>query len=298
MNRAILLLAPLFVSAGLSAVLTPPVRRLALRIGAIDRPEPRKVHRQPIPRLGGLAIVASAAITFVPLWWLALRDAATFPSGLSAGVGFGLLPILAISIRDDIRPLGSAPKFLAQTLGTVVAVAFGVCLAPTVHIFGQSVEIGFLAVPLSVVWLVGVTNAFNIVDGLDGLSAGLALISAGSLVSILAVAHQMPMAAAALVVAGAILGFLPYNLYPARIFLGDSGATAIGFALACFALKGGRRFRPALPCCCQSWSWACPWRRLSSPWRAGSFAGSRRRQRRAYSKPTAITFTIACLPLA
>jgi UDP-GlcNAc:undecaprenyl-phosphate GlcNAc-1-phosphate transferase len=239
MSLVVLLLGPLVVSAAISAALTPIARRLALVVGAIDRPGPRKVHRESVARLGGLAIVASGCATFALMRWLPLGFANTLPPGVGAGMGVGLLPILAVSIWDDIRPLRSLPKFVAQGFGAAIAVGFGVTLAPTIHIFGLSVEIGLLAAPLSVVWLVGVTNAFNIVDGLDGLAAGLALISAGSLAAIFIAVHQIPIAAATLAVMGAVLGFLPYNFYPAKIFLGDSGATAIGFVLACFALKGG-----------------------------------------------------------
>jgi UDP-GlcNAc:undecaprenyl-phosphate/decaprenyl-phosphate GlcNAc-1-phosphate transferase len=109
----------------------------------------------------------------------------------------------------------------------------------TIHLFGNQLHIGWLAIPLSLVWIVALTNAFNLVDGLDGLSAGLALISAVSLGAISVVAHKPTMAIASFVVAAALLGFLPFNIHPARVFLGDTGATAVGFILACLALVGG-----------------------------------------------------------
>ena len=112
-------------------------------------------------------------------------------------------------------------------------------LAPVVHLFGTAIHLGVFAAPLSVLWIVGVTNAFNIIDGLDGLSAGLALIAATSMAAVFALVGQAEMAAVALVLAGALAGFLPYNTHPARLFLGDTGSTAIGFCLAAFALKGG-----------------------------------------------------------
>ena len=134
---------------------------------------------------------------------------------------------------------GARKKFLAHTLGAIIAVGFGVSLAPVVHLFGTAIHLGVLAAPLSVLWIVGVTNAFNIIDGLDGLSAGLALIAATSMAAVFALVGQPDMAAVALVLAGALAGFLPYNTHPARLFLGDTGSTAIGFCLATFALKGG-----------------------------------------------------------
>jgi UDP-GlcNAc:undecaprenyl-phosphate GlcNAc-1-phosphate transferase len=158
---------------------------------------------------------------------------------LVTGLGFGVLPILLVSIADDIRSIPAKWKFLAHLLGAVFAVSFDISLAPTVHLFGSALQIGWIAAPLSVLWIVGVTNAFNIIDGLDGLSTGLALISALSMAAVFALVGQPGMAGVSLVLAGALSGFLPFNLHPARLFLGDTGATAIGFCLAAFALRGG-----------------------------------------------------------
>ena len=239
MTAPLLLIVPGLASAAVSAGLAVPVRRLALALGAIDRPAPRKIHRRPIPRLGGLAIIASCVSVFSILAFLVPGRGIWPRPGLAVGVGLGLLPILVVSVCDDIRSIPAIPRFVAHAVGAIIAIAFGVVLSPTVHLFGAPIVLGMWAVPLSMLWLMGLTNAFNIVDGLDGLSAGLALISAGSLAAVFAITHQPGMAIAALVIAGAIMGFLPYNLYPAKIFLGDTGATAIGFTLACLALRSG-----------------------------------------------------------
>jgi UDP-GlcNAc:undecaprenyl-phosphate GlcNAc-1-phosphate transferase len=151
----------------------------------------------------------------------------------------GVLPIFLISLIDDIRPVGPRKKFLAHFVGASVAVALGVSLGPEIHLLGSAIRIGPLAVPLSILWIVGVTNAFNFIDGLDGLSAGLALISAVSMAAVFMIVGEPHMGGVVLVLAGALAGFLPYNAHPARMFLGDTGATAIGFSLAIFALKGG-----------------------------------------------------------
>lgn len=235
----LLFFAPAIAAALLSYALTPFAGRLALRVGALDQPGPRKIHHRPIPRLGGVAVfvaigaVAVATYCLLPAAWDAL------PSRLVVALALGLAPIMAVSIRDDIRPLAPAPKFAAHLGGAITAVALGVTLGPDVHLFGHTITIGWLAFPLSVLWLVGATNAFNIVDGLDGLSAGLALISAVGLFAVFMIANQPAMAGAALVLAGGLGGFLPYNMFPARMFFGDTGATAIGFCLAAFALRGG-----------------------------------------------------------
>jgi UDP-GlcNAc:undecaprenyl-phosphate GlcNAc-1-phosphate transferase len=201
-------------------------------------PGERKVHTVPIPRLGGLAVVASIAMVLFGSVWLSGGRWRLSPH-LAPGLGLGVLPVLMISLLDDVKSVGAYKKFLAHVAGAIIAVGFGISLAPVVHLFGMAIPVGILAAPLSVLWLVGVTNAFNIIDGLDGLSAGLALIASTSMAAVFALLGQADMAGVALVLSGALVGFLPYNTHPARLFLGDTGATAIGFALAAFALKGG-----------------------------------------------------------
>lgn len=234
----ILFFVPAVAAGLLSYALAPLARLVAERIGAVDLPGPRKIHQHPIPRLGGLAVVAAA---FAVAAVFAVMPFAhwSWPPQLGLGVGLGLLPIIAVSMRDDVKPMRPGPKFAAHILGACVAVACGVSLNGQVHLFGQTIAIGFWAWPLSVLWIVGATNAFNIVDGLDGLSAGLALISALSLAVVFTIAGEIGVARAVLVLAGALAGFLPYNVFPARMFLGDTGATAAGFCLAAFALRGG-----------------------------------------------------------
>jgi UDP-GlcNAc:undecaprenyl-phosphate GlcNAc-1-phosphate transferase len=238
MSRLIWIMLPAVTAALLSIVLTPLVGRIAVAIGAVDMPGHRKIHTAPIPRLGGLSVVTSITVVLMgaPLlfgghWQL--------PSHLATGLAMGVLPVLLVSLLDDVRCVGARYKLLVHTLGAVVAVSFGISLGPVVHLFGAPIYIGLLAAPLSVLWIVGVTNAFNIIDGLDGLAAGLALISAAGMAAVFVIVGQAGMAGVALVLAGALAGFLPYNVHPARLFLGDTGATAIGFSLAVFALKGG-----------------------------------------------------------
>jgi UDP-GlcNAc:undecaprenyl-phosphate GlcNAc-1-phosphate transferase len=229
---------PGVAAAVITLALTPAIARLAVRVGAVDIPDGRKVHRRPVPRMGGLAVVTSIATV---LAWAPLLSAGRWqlPPHLAESIGWGMLPILLISIADDIRSVRPRYKLLAHVLGAVIAVILGIALGPAVHIFGSEVYIGWTAGPLSVLWIVGVTNAFNLIDGLDGLSAGLAMIAAVSMALVFVLVGQPGMSGAALVLAGAILGFLPYNLHPARLFLGDTGSTAIGFCLAAFALRGG-----------------------------------------------------------
>ncbi len=235
----ILFFAPAFAAAVISYALTPSVGRLAIWLGALDQPGPRKIHQHPIPRLGGLAVLGAIASVAVATFWLSPWTGWQLPGRLCLGIALGLLPIVAVSIRDDMKPLPPLPKFVAHLVGAAIVVGFGVSLNSEVHMFGQTITIGWLAWPLSVLWLVGTTNAFNIVDGLDGLSAGLALISAFALCGVFVFANQSAMAGVALVLAGGLAGFLPYNMFPARMFFGDTGATAVGFCLGAFALRGG-----------------------------------------------------------
>ena len=235
----LLFVMPAFVAALLAYGLTPVARRLAFRIDAVDYPGPRKIHSVPTPRLGGLAVVFSSTIVFALISWFAPAKLRALPPQLLLGVAVGLLPIAIISFFDDIRPKRAIVKFGVHLMAASLAVAFGIRLYPDVHFLGTPIHIGWLAIPISIIWLAGITNAFNLIDGLDGLSAGLALISAVSLGAVSIVTHHYEMAAAASILAGSLIGFLPFNLYPARIYLGDSGATAIGFFLGALTLSGG-----------------------------------------------------------
>jgi UDP-GlcNAc:undecaprenyl-phosphate GlcNAc-1-phosphate transferase len=229
---------PALTAAALSFALTPVVARLANLVGAVDMPGARKIHTLPVPRLGGLAVVTSIAAV-LGLTPFLTSGKWQLPPNLIAALSFGVMPIGLVSLIDDIRSVGARKKLLAHTAGATIAVFLGVSLGPVVHLLGTPLTIGVLATPLSILWIVGVTNAFNIIDGLDGLSAGLALISAMSMAAVFMLVGEPRMGAVVLVLAGALAGFLPYNVHPAKMFLGDCGATAIGFCLAVFALKGG-----------------------------------------------------------
>jgi UDP-GlcNAc:undecaprenyl-phosphate GlcNAc-1-phosphate transferase len=231
--------APPVLAALLAYAMTPVAKRLALRIGAVDHPGPRKIHAIPTPRLGGAAVVAAIILVLTTVSLIAPGRIHAIPPMLLLALALGLLPILVVSVLDDLRALRATPKFLAHLTGASIAVALGIRLGSSVHLLGYQLHIGWLAIPISILWLAGITNAFNIVDGLDGLSSGLALISAISLTAVSLVTRRYDMAAAAAVLAGALAGFLPHNIFPAKIYLGDTGATAIGFMLGCLTLAGG-----------------------------------------------------------
>jgi UDP-GlcNAc:undecaprenyl-phosphate GlcNAc-1-phosphate transferase len=235
-NTALWFVLPAGVAAALAYAITPLTARLAVRVGAIDMPGHRKTHTVPIPRLGGLAVVSASGAVWAAATWL---FGVSLPRELSIGLIVGGLPILAISTLDDVKGVRASRKFLVHVVGASTAVASGVSLGEVLHLFDVAIPVGVWSAPLSVIWLVGVTNAFNLIDGLDGLSAGLGLIAAVCMAAVFGLTGQPIMASAALVVAGALAGFLPFNMHPARLFLGDVGATALGFCLGAFALKGG-----------------------------------------------------------
>jgi len=222
---------PALIAGLMTYLFVRPARAIAFHVGAIDQPGPRKIHKQPMPRLGGLAVVGGASVVFAA--------AHPLPAKVLLPIALGLLPVLIISFMDDIRSVRAMTKLIVHFAGAWIAVYGGIVIPGTVSFFGHDIRLGWLAVPISLAWIACVTNAFNIIDGLDGLSAGLALISSVSLAAVSIFTGHYAIASASMILAGSLTGFLPHNFYPARIFLGDTGATAIGFVLACLTLGGG-----------------------------------------------------------
>jgi UDP-GlcNAc:undecaprenyl-phosphate/decaprenyl-phosphate GlcNAc-1-phosphate transferase len=235
----LLFVAPAVLAAVLSWSLAPLARRVAIGVGAVDKPGPRKIHSTPTPRLGGLTVLFSAAAVFAVMPFVPAFRAHLLSPEVLFGVAAGLVPIAVTSLLDDIHGQRVIVKLASHLVGATIAVSVGIRLNGTIHFLGNQIHIGWLAIPISILWLAGITNAFNLIDGLDGLSAGLALISSASLAAVSIVTHNYEMAAGAMVIGGALLGFLPFNLYPAKMYLGDTGATAIGFFLGVLTLSGG-----------------------------------------------------------
>jgi UDP-GlcNAc:undecaprenyl-phosphate GlcNAc-1-phosphate transferase len=241
----------LVCAAVLAAILTPIARRLAPKAGLIDRPGERKIHDEPIPCSGGIAIVASILVLLVggylvaggllplPLpEWLAKMAAAHREGLLSAGVGWrlaatlgGMAAIFVLGLVDDRRGIGPLPKLAVEILAGI-----GVYLAGIrITLF---VDVGVVTLLLTVGWVVLITNTFNLLDNMDGLSAGVAAIAAAIFLVVAVQGSQVFVAGLAAVVCGAALGFLPYNLHPARVFMGDAGALPVGFLLAVISIAG------------------------------------------------------------
>lgn len=222
------------VAATLAALTVPLATRLAYRIGAIDEPGARKIHSQPTPRLGGLAVYAGFLGGLLVLYFL---------GGLPSrylGLLVGGTLIFLVGVVDDVRSLSPRLKLVGQILAALVVLPFGISIAFVTHPWhhGFLLHLGFWGFPLTVFWIVAVTNAVNLIDGLDGLATGIGLIGAVTLASVAALAGDKIAVLPALILAAALLAFLPFNFHPARIFLGDCGAMFIGFILACGAIIG------------------------------------------------------------
>ena len=226
------------VAAFVSCALTPVVRAFALRAGVVDEPDARKVHTRAVPRLGGVAVVIA--------WIVAVAIAAS--AGLvqeSPLVVVAVLVVFSIGLRDDVRAIGAAPKLLAIAAAAALAVAGGVHIE-RITLWRHTYELGWLALPVTLAWIAGVTSAFNLIDGLDGLATGLAIIAATSCSALLLVRGDQAHAVLLVALVGAGVGFLPYNFNPATIFLGDSGSFVFGFVLAVTAIAGWQKGATAI----------------------------------------------------
>jgi UDP-GlcNAc:undecaprenyl-phosphate GlcNAc-1-phosphate transferase len=224
------------IAAAVSYMATPLVMKLAKLVGAIDVPrDDRRVHTVPIPRLGGLAIFLGFMAGLV---YLTHIDPRLF------GVIIGAAIIVVMGFFDDIKPLPAKFKFVVQIIAAAVAIHSGVRIEavsnPLSFIFkdSQYIQFGILEYPITLIWIVGVTNAINLVDGLDGLAAGISTISAATLLVAALSTGQYFAAALAAIVAGSTIGFLPYNFNPAKTFMGDTGALFLGYMLSVISVMG------------------------------------------------------------
>ncbi|MBQ3101361.1 MAG: undecaprenyl/decaprenyl-phosphate alpha-N-acetylglucosaminyl 1-phosphate transferase [Clostridia bacterium] len=220
----------LVCAALISFAMTPPVRVLAHKLGAIDIPQDnRRMHKQPIPRLGGLAIYLGFVIT--SLVFLDLSPLLT--TILLGGTG-----IVVLGMLDDIFRLRASLKFLVQIGIAFIAVWQGVTIEQ-ITLFGKTINFGGFSILITVFWIVGLTNAINLIDGLDGLSCGVSTISAFSLLLVAILMGQKPESILmTAILAGACLGFLPFNTNPAKIFMGDTGALFLGYTLSVISVGG------------------------------------------------------------
>lgn len=231
--------------------MTPVARLFAWHVGAVDQPGARRINRCPIPRMGGIAIFFAIALGILLESLLAMHFG--WPRVFSPGVAFGarydylkiaagLFLIFLTGLLDDLLTLSPKQKLAGQIIATCVAVSGGLVIDVIVNPLSEgAIELGWLAYPITVIYLVAYTNIFNLIDGLDGLAAGIACIASLTMWIVSTMAGHLDAAALALVLAGSTLGFLRYNFNPASVFMGDSGSLLIGFVLGSISLMSVQR---------------------------------------------------------
>ena len=254
------------VALAVSLAATPLVKKLANRIGAIDVPkDSRRVHKSPIPRLGGLAIFLGFVLSVVILADISRQI---------LGILIGAVIIVIVGVVDDIKPLRALIKLIIQIIAALVAVYFGVIIDifsnPIIFSANEFVFLGYFSIPITVLWIVAITNSVNLIDGLDGLAVGVSAISSiAMLIIALMVSDDLNVAVILAALTGACLGFMPYNFNPAKIFMGDTGALLLGYVLSTVSIIGLFKFYAVV-------SFAAPFLVLALPLFDTSFAVIRR----------------------
>jgi UDP-GlcNAc:undecaprenyl-phosphate/decaprenyl-phosphate GlcNAc-1-phosphate transferase len=223
------LIIAFFVSFLTVMVLTPLVIKFAHKIGATDKPNHRKVHAKVMPRLGGLAIFLGVIAGF-------------FAAGLHTekltGISIGAILIVILGILDDKYELSAKVKLLGQIAAAGIVVSTGLTIDFISIPFLAKINLGIWAIPVTIFWIVAITNAINLIDGLDGLAAGISSIGIATVAFMAGAAGKSLILALGLILLGSTLAFLFYNFHPAKIFMGDTGALFLGYSIGILSLLG------------------------------------------------------------
>src|SRR5262245_13277386 len=218
------------IALAIVILLTPAVGGMARLLGVVDEPDRRRLNRRPIPRLGGIAIflgILVPALAFLDL------------TGEMRGIVIGAAVACVVGAVDDFRGLAPLPKLAGQVLAAAIPTAFGVWIDHFTLPFVGAVDLpAWFGIPLTVAWIVAVMNMVNFLDGMDGLAAGVCAIAGASFAVLALSLGKVDAAILSAVVAGACVGFLRHNFFPARIFMGDSGALVLGYTLATVSVAG------------------------------------------------------------
>jgi UDP-GlcNAc:undecaprenyl-phosphate GlcNAc-1-phosphate transferase len=236
------------VAAVVTFALTPAVWRLSIRWGAVVKPDERRIHERPTPTLGGIAMLV-ALLVALSVAWLLPTFRPVFESSEPFGLALAAIVILAIGMLDDLREVSAPAKVAGQVFAASILGLAGVVMfyfrVPFADFYVLSPDFGFL---LTVLWVVGMANAVNLIDGLDGLAAGVVAIAAGAFfvyayrlqdVGLLASDNMAPLVVA--ITCGVCVGFLPHNVHPAKVFMGDSGSLLLGLLMAATTISVGGR---------------------------------------------------------
>ncbi|WP_409302911.1 MraY family glycosyltransferase [Peribacillus sp. SCS-155] len=220
----------LLLSFSLSLLITPLVIRLANKVGATDKPNERKVHQKIMPRMGGLAIFISFFIA-----GLILTPNHTTMLPIMAGATL----VMLIGVFDDIYELRARTKFLGQVAAALIVIMWGGLQVTFINLpFGGELQFGMFSIPITILWIVGITNAINLIDGLDGLAAGVSTIALVTMSVMAIIMGDIFVATTALILTGGALGFLKFNFHPAKIFMGDTGSLFLGYIIAVLSILG------------------------------------------------------------
>jgi UDP-GlcNAc:undecaprenyl-phosphate GlcNAc-1-phosphate transferase len=225
-----MLFLALIISFIAAILLTPIVKKLAFKIGATDKPNTRKVHQKIMPRLGGLAIFFSFVIGILIIqphyeyhWEILL----------------GCIIIILTGVVDDLKEISPRVKLAGQVLAAFIVVVMGDLNVEFINLpFGGQINLGFFSTPLTMIWIIGITNAINLIDGLDGLAGGVSTIALLTIAGMAVVMGNPYVTIVALIAAVSTIGFLFYNFYPAKIFMGDTGALFLGYLIGVLSLLG------------------------------------------------------------
>ncbi|MEG1683982.1 MAG: MraY family glycosyltransferase, partial [Oscillospiraceae bacterium] len=222
----------------ISFLASPVVKAFAYKVGAIDVPKDnRRMHKVPIPRLGGLAIFIGFIVSIL-LFTEITRQ--------MQGILLGAVIIVVLGVVDDITPLPAKFKFVVQIVAALIPVFHGVVIQavsnPNLLSDNAYWQMGGLSIPITVLWIVAITNSVNLIDGLDGLAIGVSAISATTVLVIAMLVSEGQVAIVMAALVGACVGFMPYNLNPAKMFMGDTGATFLGYILATMSIQGLFKF--------------------------------------------------------
>ncbi|WP_282709734.1 MraY family glycosyltransferase [Lancefieldella sp. Marseille-Q7238] len=238
MDLWLLLLGVFLVATLLSCIVTPFVRKLAWNLGIIDKPNRRRVNKKPVARMGGVALFVGLIGALV-LYLIVLGKNGRFDKNVNVYLlGLAFVIIFTTGLVDDIISLKPLQKLSGQVLAACLAAAGGLVIGKVADPLssGNFISLGWLTYPATVLYLVAWTNIINLIDGLDGLAAGVSCIASSTMFVLSMWAGRFDAAALSLAVAGSTLGFLVHNFYPATIFMGDSGALTLGFALGTISL--------------------------------------------------------------
>jgi UDP-GlcNAc:undecaprenyl-phosphate GlcNAc-1-phosphate transferase len=217
------------ISLIVTIVATPFVKMLAYRLGVVDSPNARKVHEKQMPRMGGLSIVLGFLAGFIYLW---PASEYTIP------ILIGAITIVTIGILDDKFALSAKYKLLGQIAAAIIVVSSGLQIEHVNIPFVGYIDFGWMSFPITVFWIVGITNAINLIDGLDGLASGVSSIALTSMLVMAILDNQALAIALAVILLAGTLGFLFFNVHPAEIFMGDTGSLFIGYTISIISITG------------------------------------------------------------